>query len=63
MDLYPLVGVVLLSGYTTESVELDHATRRGAAFLLKPVTSDQLLRAVLRGIASRRAMAESVPQS
>ena len=60
MDVYPLVGVVLLSGYTTESRELRHATERGATFLLKPVTSSQLLHAVLRGIASRRAIAESI---
>jgi two-component system cell cycle sensor histidine kinase/response regulator CckA len=59
MDRYPLVGVVLLSGHTTESRELNHATDRGATFLLKPVTSTQLLNAVLRGIASRRATAES----
>ena len=60
MDEYPRVGVVLLSGYTTESLELRHATERGATFLLKPVTSTQLLQAVLRGIASRRAIAESI---
>jgi two-component system cell cycle sensor histidine kinase/response regulator CckA len=59
MDQFPLVGVVLLSGYTTESRELNHATKRGATFLLKPVTSTQLVHAVLRGIASRRATAES----
>jgi CheY-like chemotaxis protein len=59
MDRYPLIGVVLLSGYTTESLELNHATERGATFLLKPVTSTQLLHAVLGGIASRRATAES----
>jgi two-component system response regulator YesN len=59
MDQYPLIGVVLLSGYTTESRELNHATARGETFLLKPVTSTQLLHAVLRGIASRRATAES----
>jgi CheY-like chemotaxis protein len=63
MNLYPLVGVVLLSGYTTESVELDHAKQRGATFLLKPVTSNQLLTAVHRGIASRRAIAENVAHS
>jgi CheY-like chemotaxis protein len=63
MNLYPLVGVVLLSGYTTESIELDHAKQRGAAFLLKPVTSNQLLNAVHRGIASRRAIAETVAHS
>jgi two-component system cell cycle sensor histidine kinase/response regulator CckA len=60
MDEYPLVGVVLLSGHTTESRELRHATERGATFLLKPVTSSQLLHAVLRAIASRRAVAESI---
>jgi two-component system, cell cycle sensor histidine kinase and response regulator CckA len=59
MDQYPHVGVVLLSGHTTQSRELTHATERGATFLLKPVTSTQLLQAVVRGIASRRASAES----
>jgi two-component system, cell cycle sensor histidine kinase and response regulator CckA len=59
MDEYPHVGVVLLSGHTTQSRELTHATERGATFLLKPVTSTQLLHAVVRGIASRRPSAES----
>ena len=55
MDQYPLIGVVLLSGYTAESLAVQHATARGATFVLKPVTSSQLLQAVLQAIAARRA--------
>jgi two-component system cell cycle sensor histidine kinase/response regulator CckA len=55
MNQYPLVGVVLLSGYTAESREVNLATERGATFVSKPVTSSELLQAVLQAIASRRA--------
>jgi two-component system, cell cycle sensor histidine kinase and response regulator CckA len=55
MNRYPLVGVVLLSGYTAESREVSLATERGATFVSKPVTSSELLQAVLQAIASRRA--------
>ena len=57
MDQFPLVGVVLLSGYTAESLEVNRATERGATFLSKPVTSSQLLHAVVQAIPSRRAAA------
>ena len=57
MDEFPQLGVVLLSGYSAETVEIRRATERGATFLSKPVTSSQLLHAVLHAIPSRRAAA------
>jgi two-component SAPR family response regulator len=38
MDRYPQVGVVLLSGYTAETLNLERVTTRGATFVPKPVT-------------------------
>ena len=55
MDLYPRIGVVLLSGYTAETLDLVRATARGAAFVLKPVTANELLLGVLRCLAARGA--------
>jgi FixJ family two-component response regulator len=56
MDRYPTLGVVLLSGYTAETLDLDRVTARGAQFVAKPMTSNQLLQAVLRAGALRRAV-------
>jgi CheY-like chemotaxis protein len=58
MDTYPLMGVVLLSGYTAETLDLERVTARGATFVSKPVSSNQLLRAVLEAVASRRSAAQ-----
>ena len=58
MDVYPVMGVVLLSGYTAETLDIERVTAPGATFVAKPVTSNQLLRAVLEAVASRRAAAE-----
>jgi CheY-like chemotaxis protein len=55
MDWYPQMGVVLLSGYTAETLDLERVAGRGATFLPKPVTSRLLLEAVLQAVASRRA--------
>ena len=55
MDTYPLLGVVLLSGYTAETLDLERVTSRGALFVPKPVTSNQLLQSILQAAASRRA--------
>ena len=55
MDRDPHVGVVLLSGYTAETLDLERVTSRGATFVPKPVTSDQLLVAVRHAQAVRRA--------
>jgi signal transduction histidine kinase len=59
MDNYPLIGVVLLSGYIAETLHLERATARGATFLTKPVSSTQLLEAVGRAVALRRAASNS----
>ena len=57
MDRYPELGVVLLSGYTAETLDLERITGRGAMFVPKPVTSNELLQTVLHAVASRRAAA------
>ncbi|HSO30625.1 MAG TPA: ATP-binding protein, partial [Candidatus Sulfomarinibacteraceae bacterium] len=58
MDRYPLMGVVLLSGYTAETLDVDRVSARGATFVPKPVTSNHLLQAVLHAVAVRRAAAD-----
>ena len=59
MDHYPDVGVVMLSGYTAETLDLERVTTRGATFVPKPVTSGQLVLAVQHAQAVRRASPES----
>jgi PAS domain S-box-containing protein len=54
MDRDPRMGVVLLSGYTAETLDLERITARGATFVPKPVTSNQLLKAVQRAMALAR---------
>ena len=46
LDQYPAAGVVLLSGYTAETLDLDRVVTRGALFLSEPVGSNDLLDAV-----------------
>ncbi len=58
MDRYPLMGVVLLSGYTAETLDIDRVTARGATFVPKPVSSNQLLQTVLHAAVSRREAAD-----
>jgi CheY-like chemotaxis protein len=55
IDRYPRVAVVLLSGYTAETLDLERVTSRGAMFVSKPVTSSQLLGAVQQALSERRA--------
>jgi FixJ family two-component response regulator len=55
MEAYPRMGVVLLSGYTAETLDIERVTAGGATFISKPVSSNQLLQAVHQAIASRRA--------
>jgi two-component system cell cycle sensor histidine kinase/response regulator CckA len=55
MDEFPAVGVVLLSGYTAETLDLERVTTRGAMFVSKPVTFSQLVDAVGRARAARQA--------
>jgi signal transduction histidine kinase len=55
MDAYPTLGVVLLSGHHSESLNLERITARGARFTSKPVTSSQLLLTLQRAPGLRRA--------
>ena len=63
MDRYPHVGVVLLSGYTAATLNLERVTTRGATFVPKPVTSGQLLVAVHQAQALRQANPDTADQS
>jgi FixJ family two-component response regulator len=54
MDRDPNVHVVLVSGYTSETLNLERVTVRGAIFLSKPVTSSQLLAAVEQAMHTKR---------
>jgi two-component system, cell cycle sensor histidine kinase and response regulator CckA len=56
---FPNAGIVLLSGYNAETLDLDRVVRRGAIFLPKPVASSDLLDAVRRS-PGRRAAPDSV---
>jgi len=58
LDRYPRIGVVLLSGYTAETLDLERVTARGVLFVPKPVTSNQLVQAVQLAQASSRAAAD-----
>ena len=44
LDRYPSMRVVLLSGYTAETLDLARVMERGVRFVSKPVSSRQLLR-------------------
>ena len=55
MDRHPQIGVVLLSGYTAETLNLERVTARGAMFVPKPVTSARLLLAIQKAQALRPA--------
>lgn len=59
LDRFPAAGVVLLSGYTAETLDLDRVVTRGAVFLSKPVTSNDLLDAVRRA-RDRRSVPNGV---
>ena len=55
LDRNPEVGLVLLSGYTSETLDLERVTAHGATFLPKPATGSQLVRAVHMARASARS--------
>ncbi len=57
IDLYPGVGIVLLSGYTAETLNLERITRRGATFVAKPVSTTKLLSAI-NGVMHREPTSE-----
>jgi len=48
---HPGLAIVLLSGYTPEILDLEHAIARGATFVTKPVSATDLLAAVSRARA------------
>jgi PAS domain S-box-containing protein len=52
LDRYPTAGVVMLSGYTAETLDLERVVSRGGIFLSKPVPAEALLAAV--ATAARR---------
>ena len=60
MDRHPQVGIVLLSGFTAETLNLERVTSRGALFVPKPVRSGQLLTAVHQAKAQIRGPAPEV---
>ena len=54
LERYPETGVVMMSGYTAETLDLERLLARGALFVTKPVASGDMLRAIakaaLRGV-------------
>jgi two-component system cell cycle sensor histidine kinase/response regulator CckA len=55
-DRFPSVGVVLLSGYTAETLDLESVLRRGATFLGKPFSRSDLVAAVARVAGRSRSV-------
>jgi len=62
MERFPSIAVVLLSGYTAESLPLEAVLARGATFLGKPFNTQELVRAVATAIqaARQRASADEI---
>jgi PAS domain S-box-containing protein len=54
---HPGLAVVLLSGYTADTLDLDRITSRGAVFVEKPVSSRALLGAVRTAISKSQRSA------
>ena len=54
LELVPDLGVVLLSGYTAETLDPARLTARGAIFVSKPIASRELLEAIGRVMPARR---------
>ena len=50
----PGIGIILLSGYTPETLDLERAMARGARFLAKPIASNELRRTVRELMAVKR---------
>ncbi len=46
LDLHPSIRVVLLSGYTAETLDLERVVSRGARFVAKPLSGRDLLAAL-----------------
>jgi CheY-like chemotaxis protein len=54
MDRMPNIGIVLVSGYLAETLDLERLIARGAVFAAKPATSTLLLNSVHRALTSRQ---------
>ena len=52
--LVPGIGLVLLSGYTAETLDPSRLSMHGAVFVSKPVASRELLDAISRVMPLRR---------
>ena len=50
----PDIGIVLLSGYTAVTLDLEQAISRGARFVAKPIASGELSRAIREVLAAKR---------
>ncbi|HUG30878.1 MAG TPA: ATP-binding protein [Candidatus Limnocylindria bacterium] len=59
LERYPETGVVLMSGYTAETLDLERLLAGGALFVTKPVASGDMLRAIAK--AGRRDAMGSRP--
>jgi PAS domain S-box-containing protein len=53
-ERYPSAAVVILSGYTAETLDLERVIAQGARFVSKPIASGALLDAVGAAIADRK---------
>jgi len=63
MARYPAMGVVLLSGYTPETFDLDRIAAAGALFVSKPVSAEGLIRSVVESIDLRSSSPVFEPPS
>lgn len=54
IDRYPSIGVVLLSGYTPDHLDLERVTAQGATFVAKPVSAAGLIKAVQGAVDASR---------
>jgi PAS domain S-box-containing protein len=54
LERFPEIGFLLLSGYTAETLDLADVLTRGAFFLGKPFSADQLARAVSASMRTGR---------
>jgi PAS domain S-box-containing protein len=60
IERYPSIGLVLLSGYLAETLDLSFVISRGARFVSKPVASREFLAAVDDAMASTRRIRSAV---
>ncbi|MEO5884536.1 MAG: response regulator [Candidatus Limnocylindrales bacterium] len=54
IERYPSIGVVLLSGYTPDHLDLERVTAQGATFVAKPVSAAGLMQAVQVAVDASR---------